>query len=349
MAADFFMHERENCFDFLRHFAALLVLFSHHFALSGLKEPTVPHWDTLGFVAVAIFFAISGFFMPQSHANSGGFLEFMSKRCRRIFPGLFVCSFVMVYVIGLAFTSIGLYEYLFSGTQFKTMVMYTLFQGRPISTVFSDFIVPDAVNGSLWTLPVEFLCYLIIGSALSLLHSWKSVMCLLWIACICTATLHNKWTDFSFYGVPMSYLALFGISFTIGALLSMTKCSWMKFRLPLAALSALMLWLMPGRPEVQVLGTASIAVLTVIIGVSFKDKLFKGRLDISYGVYIYAFPIQQIVINRITGDFVFSMIFSVVLTVIAGYLSYRYVEFPFLNNRRKLDQAISSPSSPAPL
>ena len=341
------MHGRDNSFDLIRHFAALLVLFSHHFALSGLKEPTVPLWDTYGFVAVAIFFTISGYFMPQSHTNSDGFSGFMAKRCKRIFPGLIACSFIMVYVIGAIFTTTSVYHYLLSGSQLKTVVMYSAFVGRAIPTVFSDFIYKDAINGSLWTLPVEFLCYLVIGSALSLRHSWKTIMCLLWVACIATATVNVKWTDFAYYGIPMSYAALFGVAFATGALLSMTRDSWMNVRLPMVAISLLMLWLMRGRPEIQVLGTASIAVLTVVTGVSFKDKIINGRFDISYGIYIYAFPIQQIVINRVTGNFWLSMFISAALTIIAGYISYRYVELPFLQGRRKTARATTSAMSSA--
>jgi len=115
----------------------------------------------------------------------------------------------------------------------------------------------------------------------------------------------------------------------------------------MVATSLLMLWLMRGRPEIQVLGTASIAVLTVVTGVSFKDKIVNGRFDISYGIYIYAFPIQQIVINRVTGNFWSSMFISSALTIIAGYISYRYVELPFLQGRRKTAQATTSAMSSA--
>ena len=332
--------DRENSFDLIRHFAAFLVLFSHHFPISGLPEPSVRSWDTFGFVAVVIFFSISGYFMPKSYSSSGGFVEFIIKRCKRIFPGLFVCSIIMVYVIGLTFTAASVYDYLFSTVQFKTVFLFTAFMGRTIPTVFSDFTFKDAINGSLWTLPVEFLCYLIIGAVLSLRNSWRSVMCLLWVACIANATLGVKWTDFAFFGVPMSYLSLFGIAFSTGALLSMTRESWMKYRLPMVAISILLIWLLRGRPEIQVLGTASIAVLTIIIGLSFKDRLIRGRFDISYGVYIYAFPIQQLVINCVTRDFWLGMLISVLLTIVAGSLSYKYVERPFLGKKTTTERRV---------
>jgi len=82
-----YMKHRENSFDLVRHFAAILVFYSHHYALSNRPEPTFPGWDTYGFVAVVIFFTISGYFMPTSFNNSKNFIEFMGKRCRRIFLG----------------------------------------------------------------------------------------------------------------------------------------------------------------------------------------------------------------------------------------------------------------------
>lgn len=327
------MQGRNNSFDLIRHFAAYLVLFSHHFALSKLTEPTVPHWDTLGFVAVAMFFAISGYFMPQSYSASSGFIPFLEKRCRRIFPGLIFCSFIMVYVIGLFFTDKGKIDYIFDYEQIKNFFSTSLFIGNAIPSVFSDFLYRDAINGSLWTLPVEFLCYLIIGSVLSIAFSWKSITILLWVACIATATRNQVWTDFSFYAIPMSYLSLFGISFFTGALMSMTKTSWLDKRIPFVIMAIVFIWIFRGRPEIQVLGTAGIAVLTIIIGVSFKDKIINGRFDISYGVYIYAFPIQQIVINRVTSEFWLSMFLSVILTTIVGFISYKYIESPFIRAR----------------
>lgn len=205
-----------------------------------------------------------------------------------------------------------------------------MFIGSNIPSVFSDFIYANAINGSLWSLPVEFLCYVIIGSVLSMAFSWKSIVAILWFTCIATATLNQKWTDFSFYAVPMSYLALFGIAFFTGALMSMTKSSWIDKKIPCVIVAIVFIWLLRGRPEIQVLGTASISVLTIVIGCSFKDKIINGRFDISYGVYIYAFPIQQVVINCVTNDFWLSMFISIFFTTIAGFISHKYIERPFL-------------------
>lgn len=336
------MRSRNNSFDLIRHFAAVLVLFSHHFALSGLAEPTFLHWDTFGFVAVVIFFTISGYFMPASFTSSGNFAVFMAKRCRRIFPGLIVCSLVMVYFIGSIFTSIPTFKYLFSLSTLKTSIMYSSFMARPIPGVFSDFLCKDVINGSLWTLPVEFASYIIIAVVLSYLNNWKSILPLLLSYIVITMILTKTGKNYGFYSIPLNYLALFGIAFAGGALMSMTQASWYALRLYLAIAALVLLTVLQGRPEMQVLGTLSLAVLTVIVGVSFQEKWINGKFDISYGIYIYAFPIQQLVINLITQNFWLSMVIASLFTFFVAYLSYRFVEKPFLYanaHRQSADQS----------
>ena len=176
-------------------------------------EPTFPHWDTLGFVAVVIFFSISGYFMPASFANADNFAVYMPKRCRRIFPGLIVCSLLMAYVIGGIFSPEPILNYLFNPSTFKTGLLFSSFMGRPIPGVFTDFIAQvRAINASLWTLPIEFTCYIILGMALSFANNKKAVLALFIISIITRMTLYQTGMDYSFYGVPMSYLSIFGIA-----------------------------------------------------------------------------------------------------------------------------------------
>ena len=325
------MSNRDNIFDLIRHAAACLVLFSHHFALSGYAEPIFLHWDTFGFVSVATFFAISGYFMPQSFNHSENFVVYLTKRCCRIFPGLIACSFFMCYVIGPIFTPVPVIDYVLDPHILKTSISYSFFIGRSIPDVFSDFIYKGAINGSLWTLPVEFLSYIILGIILSYSNTWKSVFILLLAAMISTFLISaHRIEDIAFYGIPLSYLSMFGIAFSVGALMSMTYQSWINIRGPLVLVSIILILILQDRPELSILGTASLAVLAVILGVSFRDKLINGRFDISYGIYIYAFPIQQMVINRVTQHFWLSLFISIILTGIMATFSYLFIEKPFL-------------------
>ena len=326
-------NDRGNCYDLIRHFAALLVLYSHQFALHGATEPVYPFWDSYGFVAVAIFFSISGYFMPDSFKRSGNFIEFSKRRLRRLLPAMVVCSFLMTYVLGAIYTSEPRWSYITSGEAWVNFLKYSLFLGQAIPGVFANYIYPNAVNGSLWTLPIECVCYVAIGVALSFSQSWKMILALFVGSVLGTASLVHTGTGFAFYGVPLNYLCMFGICFSGGALLSVTKDTWYPNRWFLLMFGMASMFLMPSRLEYSVLGTFGITLIVAVVGESFSEKLINGKFDVSYGVYIYAFPIQQMVINRITHRFWLGMAISAVLALAAGYLSYRFVEKPFLRRR----------------
>lgn len=333
--------DRENCYDLMRHFAALLVLYSHQFALHGATEPVYPFWDSYGFVAVAIFFSISGYFMPESFRRSGNFIEFAKRRLKRLLPAMVVCSFLMTYVLGAIYTSESKWDYITSHFAWITFLKYSLFLGQSIPGVFSNYVYPNALNGSLWTLPVECLCYVAIGVVFSFSQSWKVILALFAGSILGTASLVHTGTGFAFYGVPLNYLCMFGICFSGGALLSVTKEAWHPNKWFLLMFAMAGMFLMPGGLEYSVIGTFSITLMVAIIGDTFKEKFINGKFDVSYGMYIYGFPIQQIVINKITHRFWPGMAISFVLALIAGYLSYRFVEKPFL---RKRPRTWSSPS-----
>ncbi|GGA41910.1 hypothetical protein GCM10010981_33660 [Dyella nitratireducens] len=241
----------------------------------------------------------------------------------------------MTYVLGAVYTSGSKWDYVTSHVAWVTFLKYSLFLGQAIPGVFANYIYPNAMNGSLWTLPIECVCYIAIGVALSFSQSWKVVLALFVGAVLGTALLVHTGTGFAFYGVPLNYLCMFGICFSGGALLSVTKETWYPNRWMLLTFGVACMFIMPSALEYSVLGTFGIAIVVAIIGESFSEKLINGKFDISYGIYIYAFPIQQIVINKITHRFWLGMAISVVLALVAGYLSYHFVEKPFLRKGRK--------------
>ena len=77
--------------------------------------------------------------------------------------------------------------------------------------------------------------------------------------------------------------------------------------------------------------TMAICILIIGLALSLRDKWINGRVDLSYGIYIYAFPTQQIVINLISTQFWLSLAITLLLTLIMAYLSYRFIEKPCLN------------------
>jgi peptidoglycan/LPS O-acetylase OafA/YrhL len=123
--------QHRNNFDALRLLAALLVMVSHAFALTGRAQPQGLPGTTLGTTAVYVFFAISGFLVTQSWKLDPNPLRFAAKRFLRIVPG---------YVAVLAIIPLALW-----------MTGRSTFAGNPIATI----------NGSLWTIPFEIQCYVV--------------------------------------------------------------------------------------------------------------------------------------------------------------------------------------------
>lgn len=157
------IEHRNNCFDIIRLFAAITVIISHQYSLSGMSEPIFLGMSTYGGVAVIVFFAISGFLISKSCMRSKGFVSYMLKRARRIFPALLPCAIFMYLVLGVYLKWGDLSSYI-NISILKNIISVVTIQGAPPHTgIFEGFIHPYSLNDSLWTLPLEFLCYLLLG------------------------------------------------------------------------------------------------------------------------------------------------------------------------------------------
>ncbi|MHA0856174.1 acyltransferase family protein [Paenibacillus sp. CMAA1364] len=155
---------RSNNLDFIRLIAAISVILSHSYPLTGQQTEIFSlisggQW-TLGGISVAIFFVISGFLVSRSFENSS-ITQFIKNRLLRIFPGLVVVTLLSVIVLGPLLTTIPLSEYFknhstlsYINNAFLMDVQFSL------PGVFEQNLYPNAVNGSIWTIPYEVLCYI---------------------------------------------------------------------------------------------------------------------------------------------------------------------------------------------
>lgn len=322
-----------NSFDIARHVAALMVFFAHHYALSGHNEPIFLGLHSYGPLGVFIFFSISGYLVTKSFFRSNDFLSFMEKRVRRIVPGLLVCSFVLIYFVTPFFMTKSLDAYLFSWNTFKSFLNGPMMLGlRPTALIFEDFIYPRAINASLWTIPIEFSCYLILGIGLLISKKWTTPFLILFFSSIAVLILREIETPvkYKFYQIPLSSSFKFFVIFFFGALLAITESSWVKIKYHLSLIFVLLIFVLNGKPEYSVLGHLSIAGITIILCTTLSDKLINGRFDISYGIYIYSFPVQQIIINKSGLSLYSGMFISLVIIILLASLSWILVEKRFI-------------------
>jgi peptidoglycan/LPS O-acetylase OafA/YrhL len=161
---------RANNFNLLRFLAATLVIFSHSSALAwGINiEPVYKyagHLETGGTLGVIVFFAISGYLIPQSFVTRSGDLKsFFTARILRIYPGLVAATFLSAIFAGFA-TNTPWSQFLSDHVTRRFLLHNSL--GYPteyfLPGAFASNPTAGVVNGSLWTLPVEMEMYLVVA------------------------------------------------------------------------------------------------------------------------------------------------------------------------------------------
>lgn len=332
---------RNNSFDLIRHMAALMVLVSHHFALSGLEEPGIAGYNSLGGIAVTAFFSISGLLISQSFFNSRSFADYLGKRVVRIFPALILCAFVMTYLAGAVFAD----GYVTSFGALVDFLRISVFGRANIEPITQGFILSESFNGSLWTLKIEFGFYLLLALALGMYRRALMPWVLLTVFAVATYALGNHVP-----GALAQKLAVYsaaGIAFFAGAVIAFNQQYLSDRRVLAIALvtAAGLIFFSLGTPLASVLATLGVCLATLSLGLLYVDKTIRRRFDISYGMYLYAFPVQQLIINKTSLTFIPSMLVSALIVMVLATVSWRLVEQPALQfvHRRKHALAATQP------
>ena len=160
-----------NNFDLLRIIGACLVFVSHSFIIYGRHEPELLHSATgfkeitFGTLGVSIFFVVSGFLITQSMTNSSKLRYFVANRLLRVYPALFLNLLIVTLVILPATTIVNLSEYFHAAVAplMELTAYYILLIPPKLPGVFASNPIPNAINGPLWTLFYEVLCYAVVG------------------------------------------------------------------------------------------------------------------------------------------------------------------------------------------
>lgn len=291
------MH-KDNNLTFVRLFAALLVIYSHAFDFLDLPKPLFLGYHTLGPLGVWVFFAVSGYLVAQSWEHDPHMGRFLLRRALRIFPALAVCIALTVLLLGPAVTSLPLADYFQHPATTGYFTNVALYITYYLPGVFEQNRIPNAVNGSLWSLPAEFAMYL--GLAI---FSWGRKIRLGWW-CIAglLAALNLYWLPTAsemlvIYRTDMRQLVICGIYFWVGVLYQQYRVDRL-FNMT-SAMLAMLIWISLTRwPTAFVVGGWFLLPFIVLsFGLTTQSPLAKlTRFDYSYGVYIYAFPIQQTVV-----------------------------------------------------
>lgn len=323
---------RDNNFNLLRMLAALGVLVSHAFPLTlghGFDDPLAPylHGKNLGTVSVYVFFAISGFFIARSFANRSSFGSFFRARILRIFPGLMVVL-ALIVVVGALLTTADAARYWSAVPMYYLRNVTLFFIQTTLPGVFENNAYNAAINGSLWTLNYEVLCYF--GVVISGLLGLSDKPRLFALALV--GFLLAYWaTAVAVESTRVNSMMQLGLPFAIG----MAFWVW-RDRIPLSPVLAagLALVAVVAHPFPVFIPVFCLALAYAVFVIGYARLPAIGaynRLgDFSYGTYIYAWPVQQLWVWLGVASPLLNIALSLPVTLLFAVLSWHFVEAPAL-------------------
>lgn len=308
-----------NLFDLIRLGAAALVIIGHAWSLTG--SPGVPRLAGISIhhLGVYIFFAVSGFLIARSWERDGRAPAFLIRRALRIFPALFVVVVTTAFVLGPLLTN-DRGGYWASGQTWGYLSNITLLATYELPGVF-EANPKHAVNGSLWSLGPEFCCYVMVMLLGIAGVRFARVVRAGLAAVIAVIVLLMP--------VPgeLRTMLIAVVFFLIGSLLAAVDP---QRRLPIAPglVGAVPLLLVDGAVGL-VLAWLVLPYLLISAGLrrSGIARVLRRLGDPSYGMYLWGFPVQQILLDRIS-DVSVGVSVAVVLpiAVLLGYASWHAVE-----------------------
>lgn len=332
----------ENSFTLVRLVAALSVVVSHAFLLAAGTDRAEPLGVltpfTLGQHAVNIFFLISGLTVAQSIERAPILRMYVWARFLRIFPGLFAFGVLFAFVAGPLLTTLPILEY-FSDAHtwmYPFAVLGQFARAEPPHEIFMTSPLAGAINTPLWTIKYEIFAYIILGCVVWGGRFRRPVNTAILVLCFAGLLIVARLIQPAEQDVGTLYqFGRFGFSFWIGVLAYRLRDN--------VPLSPWLLLITLGFTATSTPGLRDIAYivftghLAIIVGTLRFGALsaMAQRNDVSYGVYIYSWPLQQTLITSVpTMGVVALLTASIAGAIILGYLSWRLIEQPVLAWKR---------------
>lgn len=335
-----FIAGRDNNFNLIRIIAAYAVLVSHSFPLAlgrGTVEPPLTLLGmSFGSMAVDIFFLASGFLVTGSLLARKNTLQFLWARALRIYPALFFMLVITVGTLGIFFTTLPASEFFSHPITQKyfvrclTLVNSIKFE---LPGVFMENPYAKSVNGSLWTMRYEVRLYIIIGLLWALLHlAGQHQLRAFKILVITSALIFGLLFFAGRFNLIANQDALFRFGFLFmsgGSYFILRERITLSGRIALPLFLILVISAAIGHDAFFVaysLGLGYLLLYAAYVPTGFI-RHYNRFGDYSYGIYIYAFPVQQAVAALVPGITVLEMIaLSSLITLTFAVLSWHLVE-----------------------
>ncbi|KPF71821.1 acyltransferase [Bosea sp. AAP35] len=334
------MARPHNNFGLLRLVLALAVVVSHAFSVATGRGEDEPWFQTTGFTlgehAVNGFFAISGFLVTMSYQRRG-WGDYVLARALRIAPGLIAATLLVSLALGAAMTRLDLASYLADPRLWRFVIgtLTTFKSAAALPGVFENNPLPFPM-GTVWTLKYETICYLgvLVAGLAGLLRQRNLALCI-GGALLAATLLREVVTPEGPKGVETA------------------------LRLPLIFLAGGLMYLFSDRVPVSLTGLAVALVVLLLLSPTplYKPALYlvtawgaivvalapaltrrrtEPKADLSYGVYLYGWPVQQACLALFPTAGAFMLFWpGLAATLIVAWLSWHFVEKPALSLKRR--------------
>ncbi|MBO9423024.1 acyltransferase [Labrenzia sp. R4_2] len=338
---DSLIQREDNSFGVVRLAAATAVIVSHAFILtrrSELADPLATMTSfSLGGHAVNVFFVLSGFLIAASWDRRPNLSYFLTSRFLRIFPALFVVTVTTIFVAGIAQKQLGMAAFLFSWETISLFLraVVALDGGGTLPGIFIENPDERYVLATVWTIRYEVICYLTIPIVATLSAQFggekKIVAAILAVSAgILVLRFGHEAT------LLIDHLARFFFAFYLGI------ASWMMrkhinvsfVRVALVFACAFVLLGTPVSPVAEIIAIASLTFWLGSLNLGRIGNL-TNRDDISYGIYLIGFPIQQTWLVLWHGPYpiLMNLTLSLLTIIPLAFLSWRLIERPALAQR----------------
>lgn len=330
-----------NNFNLLRLAAASAVVISHAIYLhpdhKNYQVLSDVNFYDLGAHAVNVFFVLSGLTVAASLSRSTSTLEFIAARALRILPALAACALLTI-LLGVILTSCATGQFLSDmrvwryGVQTLLLGLGSASAGLP--GVFAENPVPSTVNGSIWTLKYEVACYLLLAATgwLGLLTRYRFA----WLLGI-SWTLAGLFLFVRFGRniEAVDQAARFWLCFTLGVAYFVYRDSIPLTVIGVAALG-LVFWtsIGSGLERLVSLVATSYAVVWFAKLPTGRLRYLANKVDLSYGMYIFGWPISQtLILMRPEINVVWLVLLSLGSSAAVALPSWMWIERPTLRAR----------------
>lgn len=338
----------KNNFDFLRLLFATFVIITHSYTLLGLQECDwlcflSQNQATFSSIGVKGFFIISGYLIYQSLERSKTLQNYFWKRFLRLYPALiFMLIIVMLFIPFFYTYDLPIYSNNAYWEYFTNNLKIYTHQFK-IMGVFERNPYPNSINGSLWTIQYELTMYLLLAFLFIFKRSDKTLKLLisLSVVILLIGNLFYK-EEISIYGYIISagHLLDLGYFFMSGAFIYVFEVKLKPYFKYLFYLSILLVILSVSYTFYDKAIFFTLPLIVIYIGSSstrYLNQIHKKIGDLSYGIYIYGFPIQQALIYFFNPNLYVLMSSSIIIAAIFGFFSWHLIEKKCLKFKSKIN------------